>query len=160
PTLGEQLQASGKRMLVASAGSTGSSFLNNHKVAGGAILHAEYALPESLHAEMVKTLGPPPAEALPANALDRYIVDAVLKVGLPKIDPSVTVLWLTDPDTTAHPRGIGSPVTTEALKHLDGEIKRIQDGLAAAELLEAYDIWVTSDHGFATHTGAANLNAL
>jgi hypothetical protein len=32
-------------MLVVSSGSTGSAFLNNHTVSGGAILHYAYALP-------------------------------------------------------------------------------------------------------------------
>ena len=50
PTLGERLQGAGLRMLVASAGSSGSSYLLNHRVAGGGIIHYEYALPEALRA--------------------------------------------------------------------------------------------------------------
>ena len=38
-TLGELLQGAGERLLVASSGSNGSSYLLNHRVAGGAILH-------------------------------------------------------------------------------------------------------------------------
>ena len=51
PTLGEVLQASGQRMLVASSGSGGSAVLNNPTVAGGAILHPDFALPERLRDE-------------------------------------------------------------------------------------------------------------
>jgi arylsulfatase A-like enzyme len=159
PTLGELLQAAGRKMLVVSSGSSGSAFLNNHTVSGGAILHYRYVLPEPL-AEDMKTLGPAPAEGAPSGALDRYAVDAFLKVGLPRVDPSVTVMWLSDLDTAAHAKGVGDPATVEVLRRVDGEIKRIQDGLKAAGLFDSYNIWVTSDHGFSTHTGAIDLDTV
>jgi predicted AlkP superfamily pyrophosphatase or phosphodiesterase len=159
PTLGESLQAGGRKMLVVSSGSSGSAFLNNHTLSGGAILHYEFALPEQL-AEDMKTLGPPPSKSAAAGALDRYAVDAFLKIGIPRMDPSVTVIWLSDLDSTAHEKGIGDPATIDVLKQVDGEIKRIEDGLNAAGLFDSYDIWVTSDHGFSTHTGAIDLNAV
>ena len=158
-TIGESLQAAGRTMLVVSSGSTGSAFLNNHTVSGGAILHYQYALPERLDEDM-KMLGPRPAEDAPAGTLDRYAVDAFLKVGLPRVDPSVTVMWLSDLDSTAHAKGVGAPETVDVLRRVDGEIKRIEDGLSAAGLFDRYDIWVTSDHGFSTHTGAIDLNAV
>jgi hypothetical protein len=159
PTLGESLQAAGRSMLVVSSGSAGSALLNNHTVSGGAILHFEFTLPESFGADM-KALGPPPAKGVSPGALDRYAVDALLKVGLPRVQPSVTVLWLSDLDTTAHASGIGAPETVAVLRNVDGEIKRIEDGLKAQGLFDSYDIWVTSDHGFSTHTGAADLKSL
>ena len=64
-----------------SSGSSGSALLNNDTVAGGAILHYQFVLPERLSADM-KTLGPPPSEKAHDGALDRYAVDAFLKVGL------------------------------------------------------------------------------
>ena len=158
PTLGQSLQAAGKKMLVVSSGSGGSAFLNNHTVAGGAILHPQFTLPESLGADM-KALGPVPAEGAAADALDRYAVDAFLKVGL-KQDPMVTVLWLGALDSTAHDHGIGAPETVAILRHVDREIKRLEDGLKAAGLFDTYDIWVTSDHGFSTYTGAVDLSAV
>ena len=134
-TLGELLQAAGRRMLVVSSGSTGSAFLNNHTVSGGGILHYRYTLPESL-AEDMKALGAPPEEDAPAGSLDRFAVDAFLKVGLPRVDPSVTVMWLSDLDSTAHSNGMGDPATVDVLRHVDGELKRIEDGLKAAGVFE------------------------
>ena len=158
-TLGEALQEAGRKMLVVSSGSTGSAFLNNHTVSGGAILHYQYVLPERLREEM-KAIGPPPAADAAPDVLDRYAVNALLKVGLPRVDPSVTVLWLSGLDSTAHDKGIGDPATVDILRHVDGEIKRIEDGLKAAGLFDSYNIWVTSDHGFSTYTGAIDLDAL
>ena len=61
-TLGEVLQAQGRKMLAVGAGTTGSAFLLNHKVAGGAILHTDYALPQRCITRMLAELGPPPAK--------------------------------------------------------------------------------------------------
>src|SRR5262249_8608368 len=125
-TLGEVLRAAGRKMLVVSSGSTGSAFLNNHTVAGGAILHYQYALPPQL-ADAMKVLGPAPRESDADGVLDRYAVDAFLKVGIPRVDPTVTVMWLSDLDTTAHSNGVGAPATVETLRRVDQEIKRIEE---------------------------------
>lgn len=159
PTLGESLQAAGRTMLVVSSGSSGSALLNNHTLAGGAILHHQFTMPEALREDM-KAIGPPPAADAPAGTLDRYAVDAFLKVGLRRVDPTVTVMWLSDLDSTAHDHGIGDPATIAVLRQVDGEIKRIEDGLRAAGLFDSYDIWVTSDHGFSTYTGGVDLTAV
>lgn len=159
-TLGDTLQVAGERLLVVSAGSTGSSFLLNHTLAGGAILHSEYTLPESLDARVQAVLGPAPASGSASDLLNQRAVEAFLRVGIPEVDPSVTLLWLTDPDTTAHEHGIGNAVTIESLRAVDRQIRRLEDGLKEAGLFERYNIWVTSDHGFSTHTGAPELRPI
>ena len=160
PTLGESLRSAGERLLVMSAGSSGSSYLLNHTVAGGAILHYEYGLPAGLHRQALDRLGPVPEAGTPNHARNRWIVDAFLEVALPAVDPTVTVLWLSDPDTTAHQHGMGHPLMVEALFRLDAEIQRLQDGLAAAGLSETTNVWITSDHGFSEHTGGIDLAAV
>jgi arylsulfatase A-like enzyme len=159
-TLGEVLQAQGRKMLAVGAGTTGSAFLLNHKVAGGAVMHTQFALPGALQERAVAELGSAPEEGHPNDARNRRAVDAFLKIGLPTLNPAVTAMWLSDPDTTAHALGMGHPTTVEALRRLDREIKNIQDGLSARGLLDKYNLWVTSDHGFATYTGAADVRAL
>ena len=159
-TLGEVLQAQGRKMLAVGAGTTGSAFLLNHKMSGGAVLHTDFGLPETMYQRVVAELGPPPAEGHPNDARNRRAVESFLKIGLPTVNPTVTAMWLSDPDTTAHALGMGHPTTVEALRRLDREIKNIQDGLSALGLLDKYNIWVTSDHGFATYTGAPDVRAL
>lgn len=158
-TLGGILQEAGHRVLVVSSGSTGSSFLLNHTVAGGAILHPEYSLPEPLLADVSEVLGEPPAEDAPGGR-DRWAIDAFLRFGLDRIDPTVTLMWLSDLDGTAHEHGIGDPATVDVLGRVDREIGRIQTALQEADRLDEYTIWVTSDHGFSTHTGAPDLAAV
>jgi len=157
PTLGETLQAAGRRMLAISSGSAGSGILPNHSVAGGAVLHTQFTMPAGID---MAAAGPQPAAGAPPGARDRYAVDSFLKVGIPRFDPTVTVLWLGELDATAHDKGIGSPDTVAVLRRVDIEIKRVQDGLAAAGLLANYDIWVTSDHGFSTYGHGVNVAAL
>ena len=159
-TLGQLLHANGKKMLGSRRGTSGAVFLLNHTVSGGAILHTDYALPAPLHQRMLAELGPPPAAGHPNNARNRRAVDPFLRIGLPAVDPAVTVMWLSDPDTTAHALGMGHPTTIEALRRLDREVLNIQDGLRKAGLFDVYNIWVTSDHGFATYTGAPDVRAL
>ena len=159
-TLAEALQAVGKRALVVSAGSTGSSFLLNPTVAGGAIIHYDYGLPESIHEQALQVLGGVPEAATPNDGRDQWVVDAFLRVGLPQVDPAVSLMWLSDPDATAHQHGVGHPTTIEALRRVDAEIKRIQDGLVELGLFDTTNIWVTSDHGFSEHTDSADLGGL
>jgi arylsulfatase A-like enzyme len=159
PTLGEWLQAAGRKMLVVSSGSAGSALLNNHTVSGGAILHPQFTLPESM-ADAVKSAAPVPPAGATAAGQDAHAVDMFLKVGLPQLDPAVTVLWLGGLDSTAHVKGIGAPETVAVLHGVDAQIKRLEDGLRAAGVFDTYNIWITSDHGFSTYSGGANTSAV
>lgn len=158
-TLAELLKAAGQRMFVASSGSAGSALLNDPTLSGGTMIHPDFVVPETLKGDLAG-IGAPPVGEGQAMARDRYVVDAYLKVGLARVRPSVAVLWLGSLDATAHAKGIGGPDAIAVLKHLDGEIGRIEDGLAAAGLRDSTDIWVTSDHGFSTHTGAVDVASL
>jgi predicted AlkP superfamily pyrophosphatase or phosphodiesterase len=159
-TLGDVLQQHGRKLLAVGAGTTGSAFLLNHKVSGGAIIHTDYALPAELQARITAELGPPPPEGRPNDARNRRAVQAFLQIGLPALQPAISIVWLSDPDTTAHALGMGHPTTVDALRRLDREVKNVLDGLAAAGPSNQYNVWVTSDHGFATYTGAPNVAAI
>jgi arylsulfatase A-like enzyme len=160
PTLGEILPMTGKKLLAVGSGTSGAIFLLNHTVRSGAIIHHEYTRPESLSAHALEVLGPPPAHATPNAGQNRRAVDAYLKVGLDEMHPDLTLMWLSDPDTTAHAKGIGSADTIASLRLVDAEIGRIEDTLRARGLLDRTNIIVASDHGFSTHAGALKLEAL
>jgi arylsulfatase A-like enzyme len=157
PTLSEILRASERRVLAVGSGSTGAAYLLNHKVSGGAILHTAFAIPESLHQEALAKFGETPPAGTPNDARNRRAVDLFLELGLKRIDPTVTLMWISDPDTTAHEHGVGHPSTIEAVKRVDGEIKRLEDGLHRAGVPDSYNIWVTSDHGFSTYTSGVDM---
>ena len=153
-TLGEVLEAAGERLLVVSSGSAGSATLANHKVSGGAVINRDQILPESLRERVESVLGPAPEDATPYVDGNRWAVDAYLTIGLDEIRPRATIMWLTDPDHTAHSDGIGGSKTIEAVRHVDEEVGRV-----LAEHRKRgmdVDVIVMSDHGFSTHTGGAN----
>lgn len=160
PTLGEILHGAGRALYGISSGSTGSAFLLNHTVSGGAIIHTDYTRPAELGAKVLAVLGPPPAHATPNDAQNQRAIDAYLKLAVDTARADVTLLWLNDPDGTAHAKGIGAPLTRTSLTLVDGGIGRLEDGLRSRGLIDATDIIVTSDHGFSTETGELNLPAL
>jgi predicted AlkP superfamily pyrophosphatase or phosphodiesterase len=159
-SLGEILQRAGRTLLVVGSGSGGAAFLLNPTVGNGAILHHEYTRPAALAAHVLEALGPPPAHAMPNAAENRRAVDAYLTLGVEEIRPDVTLMWISDPDTTAHTHGIGADLTREALTLVDREIGRIEDTLKAKGRLDRTNLIVTSDHGFSTETSAMKLDAL
>lgn len=160
PSLGELLPAAGKKLFVAGAGTSGAAFLLNHTVGTGAIVHQDFTRPESLRAHVLETLGPAPPSAMPNAALNTRAVDAYLALGLDEIHPDLSMLWISDPDHTAHNKGIGSETSTQSLRLADAEIGRIEDALTAKGLADRTNVIVVSDHGFSTHTGALKLAAL
>jgi arylsulfatase A-like enzyme len=160
PSLGEILPAAGKKLLVVGSGSSGAAFLLNHTVGTGAIVHQEFTRPVSLGAHVLEKLGSVPPAAMPNAALNKRAVDAYLTLGLDEMHPDVAFVWISDPDHTAHSKGVGSEATNDALRLVDAEIGRIEDALRAKGLADRTNLIVTSDHGFSTHTGTLKLAAL
>src|SRR5262245_29032624 len=87
PSLGQVLQASGRKVLAVGSGTSGSTFLLNHTVAGGAIVHNEFVRPAAIEEQVVRAIGPTPAHATPNAAQNRRAVDAYLKWGLDAVHP-------------------------------------------------------------------------
>jgi predicted AlkP superfamily pyrophosphatase or phosphodiesterase len=157
PSLGEILQRSGRTFVAIGSGTSGAAFVLNPVAGTGAIIHTEYTRPPELAAGLLAQLGPAPPHAVPNTAQHRYAVDAYLRFALEALRPAITWLWLSDPDTTAHARGVGGAPTREAVAFVDAEIGRIEDTLRERGLLDRTNLIVTSDHGFSTHTGELSL---
>ena len=152
PSLGEVLRAQGEKMFVYSSGTTGQAFLQNHTV-NGAVINPDLVLPESFKSELTASVGSPPADATPNTARHQWITDALCRYTLVAGGPLVSAIWFSDPDGTAHEHGIGVPITIQALKAVDAQFGRILDTIRARGLEPVFNIIVTADHGFVTHTG-------
>lgn len=154
PTIGNRLREVGMRMMVASAGSSGSAYL----FAGGAgtpVVNADLVMPGTLAPMVQRVLGVPPADASPNLGRNAWAVDALLRVGVDSLDVDVAYLWLSDPDHTAHGAGLGSVMADSSIRAADRELRRLLDGLAARGLGQSVNVMVVSDHGFSTHVGDA-----
>lgn len=162
PSVGELLSNAGKKVLVVGSGTTGSALLLNPTLPPNSALLSsrKFVRPESLQSRADAVLGPAPAAAYPNRAANRWAIDAYLEIGLKEFHPEVTFMWLTDPDGTAHRYGPGAPKTIEALRHVDEELGRLFSTLRERGLREQINIFITADHGFSTHGGPFNVNAL
>lgn len=152
PTIPDLLAASGRRVMVASAGSSGSAYL----LAGAGrapTVNAEYTAPRSLRRLADGVLGKAPPDASPNLALNARAVDALLRIGIDSLDVDVAYLWLSDPDHTVHGAGIGSTIGDASIRAADGEFGRMLTGLNDRGLTEQVNVIVVSDHGFSTHAG-------
>jgi len=157
PTLSELLEQDGQKFLVCSSGSSGSATILNPTGAGAGILHPEFCVPQSGTARMYEVVGPKPPETEPARAMMQWMTDAYLKIGIPDYDPRVTILWYTDPDHTAHEKGIGAPETKEGIRIADAQLGRIFDFHRAHGI--KVNVFIVADHGFATYGGKFDVAA-
>lgn len=155
-SLGEVLADAGQKMMVFSSGTTGQAFLQNHTV-NGAVVNPGLILPESFKTEVLRELGAI-SETEPEN-MDRHkwITDALLKYGLVKNGPLVSAIWFSDPDGAAHEHGIGSEQAVKAIKYVDGQFGRIMEALRTKSSGELYNVIISTDHGFVTHTAKPGL---
>jgi arylsulfatase A-like enzyme len=105
------------------------------------------------------------AGTLEANVgQQKWFADAATKVILPRFaqspHPFVLVFWSRDPDGTQHNQGdslnklqpgINGPTSRAAVANADANLKQLLDFVANDRSLSATtDVFVTSDHGFAT----------
>src|SRR5262249_49019417 len=105
PTLGEILQKAGRTLMTVGSGSSGALFLLD-STGAGVSAHQDFSRPPEIGSKLTAKLGPPPAHGTPNAALNNRAFDAFLTIGLDEIHPDVTFLWISDPDTTAHAKGI------------------------------------------------------
>lgn len=152
PTIGRRLQEAGMRMMVASAGSSGSAYLFGGG-AGTPVVNADLVMPMTLAPMVQRVLGAAPADASPNLGRNAWAVDALLRVGVDSLDVDVAYLWLSDPDHTAHGAGLGSIMADSSIRAADRELGRLLTGLASRGLRESVNLLVVSDHGFSTHVG-------
>ncbi len=106
----------------------------------------------------------PPARTVPNVDQQRFLTDSLVGVILPEFKrrgrPFAVVVWSRDPDVSQHNQkdgaadwhvGINGPTSKRAVRNADDTLGRIVDAIDADPALKAStDVFVTSDHGFAT----------
>lgn len=161
PSLAERLRAAGGSLAVAGCGTPGGNrLLNLDALDHGEInvsLHgpARSATPDAL-AAMVERIGPVPRPTLPNTAQLSWLADAYMEFLVPEVDPTVAIVWFSEPDSSYHYRGVGSRAARAAIAACDRELGRL---LAWAEGRDI-NVVVLSDHGhLSTHGGPVGLPA-
>ncbi|MCC6717664.1 MAG: alkaline phosphatase family protein [Acetobacteraceae bacterium] len=159
PSLGARLAAAGHDFAVLSSGTSGQSHVLNPTAAelGQVTLSVHGAQSCSPRgADLLASLSPPPADG-PGRA--EWIAEAFRTRLLPN-PPAATILWLCEPDTSAHYTGLGSPANLAALRRADAAFGRILDDWQAGPMRDRLHIMAASDHGHATITGSVSVAPL
>jgi predicted AlkP superfamily pyrophosphatase or phosphodiesterase len=157
PSIGEILTASKLNYAVFSTGSTGSSWLLNHRVKGLGIVNPDSILPLSLENRVLEKFGKAPESGDRNASRHAWLTDVIIDYALTEEGPDVSVVWFSDPDGTAHANGVGIPVTMEAILKVDAQIGRITQALEERGLKERVNVLITADHGFVTRKASPGI---
>ena len=121
-------------------------------------IHLTYSWPTQVMQTVCERVGPPPVREIPAVAANTWLKRVLLEYVLPELAPDVVLMWLCEPDTSQHYRGLGSP---EAVTAITANDAALGDIIAATEASNVpTSIIVTSDHGHSTITDAVSLTGL
>jgi arylsulfatase A-like enzyme len=160
PVLGEILAENGMTLAVVSAGTPGGTRMLHHKAEqmGGlrlALHRPDASVPAQRVEDILERLGPIPPHKIPSNDWISYAVDSYIDYVEPVLAPEVTVLWLCEPDSSYHHKGIGSPENLAAIRHADDEFGRLLSYVSQLGGAREPEIITLSDHGQLTVEGAA-----
>jgi arylsulfatase A-like enzyme len=93
------------------------------------------------------TADPRADQGSPHKQRNAYLMRAFIDYVLPKVDPSLAVLWLRNPDSTEHSYGPGTPNVRDALKHQDRLLGQLLAALDKLGRTANTDLIIASDHG-------------
>ena len=165
PTIVELVQAAGQRSAVAGTKWVTHLFdrartRSSEPAQKSPTLTAGAALPAEAQRALLDSLGAFPGKEFPNLAQDRWTTAALTESFWKEGVPAFSLLWLSDPDFTAHDTAPGSPTVLAAVQNSDALLGKVIDALEANHVRDETDIFVVSDHGFSTVERAVDLPAL
>ena len=143
-------------------GTSGNAYLHNPtaEICGGATIHPDFALPRSLHEDIIARFGPWPDEARPNTPRMAQAVRILTEYILPERDPAVALIWSSEPDKSQHDAGVGSDLSNAAVKEADAQFGHILRWLGESGRAAETNVMVVSDHGYSTIGEVINVQAL
>lgn len=156
PTLPELARAAGLKTVV--AGTKGVALLWdrswNNRTADQPTLFEGRTIPSSVMDKIVPELGPMPpggdSRYFANRNQDNWTVRALTGKLWADGVPSLSVLWLSEPDYAQHGSGPGSKTAKAALKSSDDCLAAVLMALEQKKVRDKTDVLVVSDHGFST----------
>ncbi|MBT5875029.1 MAG: alkaline phosphatase family protein [Candidatus Latescibacteria bacterium] len=153
PTLTEKISEAGLTSDVVTSSSSGACFLQD-RAGTGTTLNPAYCEPAQIH--FPDSLNSIPAKARPSEALNLWVIDAMLTL-LRDDAPDLGIVWLCDPDHTQHGFGPGAPESLEAIRIADNCVGALVEGVRA--LGDETNVIVMSDHGWISYEAPLNVAA-
>jgi hypothetical protein len=154
-TLGDALAEHGRKLAVVSSGSAGTTHLLDPRAAWHGHVRLcmsdwRASCPDRYAVEILRRFGPIPPGAKPNVERIALQTRIALEAVLPEIEPDVLVMWFSDPDSTYHYCGIGSPESREAIRNVDRQFGRMLELWRSAPDRDRCQVFVCSDHGQVT----------
>ena len=161
PTLGDILHQQGQEYIAVGTGTSGNAYLQNPnaETCGGATIHPDFCLPRSLHGELAERFGPWPDRRGPTAAKMSHALRIFEEYVLAERQPAVSLLWLSEPDTSQHAHGVGSEEAVQAIGEADRQFGKLLAWLEERKEASDTNIIVVSDHGYSTITEAVDIEA-
>jgi arylsulfatase A-like enzyme len=120
-------------------------------------LVAGKTLPSSALARITDVLGPFPSGHAQQDAwTTKGVTDFLFKDGV----PTLSILWLGEPDLTQHESAPGAPPALTAIKSADENLAAVLSALDRQKARETTDLFVVSDHGFSTIRRSIDLRKI
>jgi predicted AlkP superfamily pyrophosphatase or phosphodiesterase len=137
---------------------TASSRAHKAEQLGGfrlALHRPDASVPTERIEAVIDRIGAIPQHEIPTLSWLTYTTDTYLNYIEPELKPEVCILWLCEPDNSAHFCGLGSEPNCAAIRHADAEFGRILQWREQSEMGERLPIITMSDHGQITVAGQA-----
>ncbi len=159
PGLSDILAEAGRDFAVFSSGTTGQTFLlaPNADRHGQVVVSGHGTQFTSIAGQAVLARLDPPSPGATDRAV--WIADAWRTQMLPD-PPAASVIWLCEPDTSAHYLGLDTDAQRATLRLVDAAFGRILDDWQSGPMRDALQIIVASDHGHITVEGYADTKAI
>ncbi len=165
PTIVEIIQQAGGRTAI--AGTKAVALLMDRKqITGGkpgsAAVSVGKVYPATMQAQVDAAAGGPfPKEiTYPNVTADAWTTKALLE-GLWKDGvPTLSVLWMSDPDYSQHQKAPGSPEALASLKSVDQNLAAVLAALEARGLRDKTQVFIASDHGFSSISAILDMEAV
>lgn len=120
-------------------------------ISGSALgLKEDFMYPDNI------TSDPSATNKSPYSQSNQYLMATYLNKILPNENPTLSVIWLRNPDTTEHNYGVGSKSYYTALHDQDQLLGKLLTKLKTLNLLDQTDIIIASDHSHSNVSGPFN----
>ena len=142
-------------------GTSGNAYVQNPRaeVLSGATIHPEFCLPRGLYDQLVERFGRWPDKESPNIPQMEHGTRVLTEYVLAEREPAVALIWFSEPDSSNHKAGVGSALSNRALAAADEQFGRVIEWLDDEGRLSETDVFVVSDHGYATIESVVDVDA-
>lgn len=165
-SISETMTAMGEHFVVITSGSSGAATLlaPEARHGTGTLINAgldggkRVAYPENVDQAIRQRFGVQAAHEGLTSVL--WAQKVLREYVLPELPHDLVIDWMTEPDTSQHKYGVGSPQALAAIAAVDAEVGKLIATLRERGELATTDILITADHGFGDIASSVDLRPI